>query len=74
MSAYAPASVGSTAHVKHRIARLHIERRLPWFAPRTLMLMLLSTPVARPVLRSAYDRYIHSRTHPKYTRGMPSVH
>ena len=74
MSAYAPAPVGSTARVKHRLALRHIERRLPWFAPRTLTLLVLSTPIARPVLRRAYDRYIQSRTHPKYTRGMPSVH
>jgi hypothetical protein len=60
--------------VKHRLALRHIERRLPWFAPRTLTLMVLSTPIARPVLRRAYDRYMQSRTHPKYTRGMPSVH
>ena len=42
--------------------------------PRGLALMLLSTPIARPVLRRAYDRYMQTRTHPKYTRGMPSVH
>jgi hypothetical protein len=60
--------------VKHRIALRHIERRLPWFAPRTLTLMLLSTPIARPLLRRAYDRYMLTRTHPKHARGMPSVH
>ena len=74
MSAYAPAPVGSTGHVKHRIARRHIERRLPWFMPRTWVAIALSTPIARPVLRRAYDRYMQSRTHPKYTRGTPSVH
>jgi hypothetical protein len=65
---------GTLDYVKHRIARRHIERRLPWFAPRTLTLMLLSTPIARPVLRRAYDRYMLTRTHPKHARGMPSVH
>jgi ribosomal protein L19 len=74
MSAYAPSPAGTTSYVKHRIARRHIERRLPWFAPRTLTLMVLSTPIAKPVLRRAYDRYMRSRTHPKYSRGMPSVH
>ena len=74
MSAYAPEPVGSTSYVKHRIARLHISRRLPWFMPRGLTLMVLSTPIARPLLRRAYDRYMQTRTHPKYTREMPSVH
>ena len=74
MSAYAPGSAGNTAFVKHRLARRHIERRLPFFMPRTWVALALSTPIARPVLRRAYDRYMQSRTHPKYTRGMPSVH
>ena len=65
--------MGSTTPVKHRIARRHITRRL-WFVPRGLALMLLSTPVARPVLRRAYDRYMQGRTHPKHARGMPTVH
>jgi len=60
--------------VKHRIARHHIARRLPPFAPRGLVLMLLGTPIAKPMLRRAYDRYMQSRTHPKYARDMPSVH
>ena len=59
--------------MKHRIARHHIVRRLPFFAPRGLVLMVLSTPIARPVLRRAYGRYMRTRTHPKYARGMPSV-
>ena len=61
-------------YVKHRIARRHIERRLPRFAPRTLTVMLLSTPIAKPFLRRAYDRYMQTRTHPKYARGTPTVH
>ncbi len=74
LSAYAPEPAGRTDHVKHRIARQHIARRLPWFVPRTWVVLLLSTPIARPVLRRAYDRYMQTRTHPKHTRGMPSVH
>jgi hypothetical protein len=66
--------VGSTSHVKHRLARRHILARLPWFAPRTLTLMLLSTPIAKPVLRRVYDRYMQTRTHPKHSRAMPTVH
>ena len=42
--------------------------------PRTVTLMLLSTPVARPVLRRVYARYMQTRTHPKHARGMPTVH
>ena len=42
--------------------------------PRTLTLMLLSTPIARPLLRRVYDRYLQTRTHPKHARGMPTVH
>jgi len=74
MSAYAPSGAGTRHHVKHRIARRHIERRLPRFAPRTLIVMALGTPIAKPVLRRAYDRYMQTRTHPKYTRGAPTVH
>jgi hypothetical protein len=73
VSAYAPRSAGSTTLVKHRIARRHIERRLPFFMPRTWVALVLSTPIAKPALRRAYDRYMQSRTHPKYARGMPSV-
>ena len=62
------------AWMKHRIARRHIERRLPFFMPRTWVALALSTPIAKPFLRRAYDRYMQSRTHPKYARGMPSVH
>jgi hypothetical protein len=70
----APDPAGSTGCVKHRIARHHIARRLPWFMPRTWIVLLLGTPIARPFLRRAYDRYMQSRTHPKHARGMPSVH
>jgi hypothetical protein len=65
---------GTLGFVKHRIARRHIERRLPFFMPRTWVALVLSTPIAKPVLRRAYDRYMQSRTHPKYARGTPSVH
>jgi hypothetical protein len=74
VSAYAPWVWGSTTRVRHQIARRQILRRLPLSAPRSMVLMLLSTPIARPVLRRAYDRYMQSRTHPKYARTMPSVH
>jgi hypothetical protein len=74
MSEYAPNPWGTTKYVKHRIARHHIARRLPWFMPRTWVVLLLSTPIARPFLRRAYDRYMQTRTHPKHARGMPSVH
>jgi hypothetical protein len=74
MSACAPRSAGNTAHVKHRIARRYIERRLLFFMPRTWIALALSTPIAKPVLRRAYDRYMQSRTHPKYARGTPTVH
>jgi hypothetical protein len=60
--------------VKHRIARHRIERRLPWFVPRAGIAVLLSSPIARPILRRAYDRYMQSRVHPKYTRGEPTLH
>jgi hypothetical protein len=73
MSAYAPRPVGSTVRVKHRIARRRIERRIPFFMPRTWIAVALSTPMARPLLRRAYDRYMRSRTHPKYARGMPMI-
>jgi hypothetical protein len=60
--------------VKHRIARRYLVRRLPWFAPRSAFVLLLSTPIARPLLRRGYDRYLQTRTHPKYARGTPTIH
>ena len=66
--------MGTLAEMKQRIARRHIERRLPFFMPRAWVAIALSTPIAKPFLRRAYDRYMQTRTHPKYTRGMPSVH
>jgi hypothetical protein len=74
VSAYAPPAAGNRAIVKARIARNLIERRIPWFMPRTLTVMVLSTPVAKPVLRRVYDRYLQTRTHPKHARGMPTIH
>lgn len=73
-SACAPSPAGTTAGVKHRIARHHIVRRIPWFMPRTWIVLLLGTPIARPFLRRVYDRYMRSRTHPRHARGMPTVH
>jgi len=74
MSAYAPSSAGRPSYVKHRIARHRIERRTPWFMPRAWIALALSTSIAKPILRRAYDRYMQTRVHPKHTRGMPSVH
>jgi hypothetical protein len=59
--------------VKHRIARRHLERRVLFFLPRTWVALALSTPIAKPLLRRAYGRYMQSRTHPKYARGMPMI-
>ena len=69
-----PPTVGTTAYVKHRIARQKILRNLPWFAPRSAVVLLLSTPVAKPLLRRGYDRYMQTRTHPKHTRATPTIH
>jgi hypothetical protein len=66
--------VGITPCVKHRIARRRIAARVPGTTPRAITLTLLSTPIARPLLRRVYDRYMQTRTHPKHARGMPSVH
>jgi hypothetical protein len=47
--------------VKHRIARQLIIRRLPRFIPRTMAVTLLSTPIAKPVLRRVYDHYMRTK-------------